>query len=157
MSVEIERKFLVPDSGFLSGLQGERLTQGYIASTAHATVRVRIAGERAWLTLKGRTEGVSRREFEYEIPLAHAEACIAELVSDPVIDKVRYRVAHNSHLWEVDVFHGDNAGLVLAEIELTRDDECFECPPWLGAEVSGDPRYYNSNLAKRPYRSWATT
>jgi adenylate cyclase len=154
VTVEIERKFLVPDRRFLSGLEGERLTQGYIASTERATVRVRIGGTRAWLTLKGRTEGISRREFEYEIPLAHAEACIADLCTGPVIDKTRYRVAHNAHVWEVDVFHGDNEGLVLAEIELTREDECFECPSWLGAEVSGDPRYYNSNLARRPYRSW---
>ena len=154
MIVEIERKFLVADTAFLALLEGERLTQGYIASTDRATVRVRIAGTRAWLTLKGRTEGFSRREFEYQIPLAHAEVCIAELCAGPVIDKTRYRVAHNAHTWEVDVFHGDNEGLVLAEIELAREDECFECPAWLGVEVSGDPRYYNSNLAKRPYRHW---
>ncbi|MBK8994077.1 MAG: CYTH domain-containing protein [Gammaproteobacteria bacterium] len=155
MTVEIERKFLVADTGCLADLEGERLSQGYIASTGRATVRVRICGARAWLTLKGRTEGISRREFEYPIPLAHAEVCIADLCTGPVIEKTRYRVAHNSHIWEVDVFHGDNEGLVLAEIELTREDECFACPPWLGAEVSGDPRYYNSNLALRPYRSWA--
>ena len=154
MSVEIERKFLVADTGFLAGLEGERLTQGYIASTERATVRVRIGGSRAWLTLKGRSEGISRREFEYQVPLAHAQICIAELCTGPVIDKTRYRVAHNSHVWEVDVFHGDNAGLVLAEIELAREDECFECPPWLGREVSGDPRYYNANLASRPFRNW---
>ena len=155
MTVEIERKFLVADSGFLAGLEGERLTQAYIASTARATVRVRIAGARAWLTLKGSTEGLTRREFEYGIPPAHAEAMIAELCAGPVIDKTRYRVAHDAHVWDVDVFHGENAGLVLAEIELAREDECFACPAWLGAEVSGDPRYYNSNLAQRPYRSWA--
>ena len=155
MGVEIERKFLVADTAFLAGLAGERLQQGYIATTERATVRVRIGGEHAWLTLKGRSEGISRREFEYEIPPAHAAACIAELCSGPVIDKTRYRVPHGAHVWEVDVFHGDNDGLVIAEIELDRDDEVFECPPWLGAEVSGDPRYYNASLAKRPYRSWA--
>jgi CYTH domain-containing protein len=155
MGVEIERKFLVADTAFLAGVAGERLQQGYIATTERATVRVRIGGERAWLTLKGRSEGISRREFEYEIPLAHAAACIEELCSGPVIDKTRYRVTHGAHVWEVDVFHGDNDGLVIAEIELARDDEVFECPAWLGAEVSGDPRYYNSSLARRPYRSWA--
>jgi adenylate cyclase len=154
MGVEIERKFLVADTAFLSGLAGERLQQAYIAVTEHATVRVRIGGDRAWLTLKGRSEGIRRREFEYEIPLTHAAVCIAELSSGPIVDKTRYRVAHRAHVWEVDVFHGENEGLVIAEIELSHDDEVFECPAWLGAEVSGDPRYYNSSLASRPYRSW---
>ena len=154
MTVEIERKFLVADSAFLAGRAGERLVQGYIASTARATVRVRIAGEQGWLTLKGCTEGFSRREFEYPIPLAHAEAILAELCTGPLIDKTRYRVAHAGHEWEVDVFHGENAGLLLAEIELAREDERFERPPWLGVEVSADPRYFNSNLAQRPYCHW---
>jgi len=151
---EIERKFLVNTTVFLAGLQGERLTQGYLASTKRATVRVRTGDGRAWLTIKGRREGISRPELEYEIPLAHARFCLAELCGSALVDKTRYRVSHAGKLWEVDVFHGDNEGLVVAEIELAREDEPFECPPWLGAEVSADPRYYNASLAARPYRSW---
>ncbi len=143
---EIERKFLLNDTAFLTGLRGERLAQGYLATTARATVRVRTGDGRAWLTVKGRTEGFSRHELEYEIPLAHAELCLAELCTGAVIDKTRFRVPYAGKVWEVDVFHGDNDGLVVAEIELLREDEPFECPPWLGAEVSGDPRYYNANL-----------
>lgn len=154
MSLEIERKFLVRDSAFLAGRQGERLVQAYVSATPRATVRVRIAGEQAWLTLKGRTEGISRIELEYPVPLADAELCLAELCAPGVVEKTRYRVPHRGHIWEVDVFAGENAGLVLAEIELGSADEAFECPPWLGEEVSADPRYANSALASRPFTRW---
>ena len=154
MSLEIERKFLVADPTVLMGLQGERLVQAYIAATGRATVRVRIAGEHAWLTLKGATKGISRRELEYSIPVADAELCLAELCADGIVSKTRYRIPHAGHVWEVDVFDGANAGLVLAEIELSSDDERFERPSWLGEEVSGDPRYFNSQLAERPFGSW---
>ena len=154
MAIEIERKFLVADTAFLAGLEGERLVQGYVAGTERATVRVRRCGEQAWLTLKGRSVGISRSEFEYPIPPADAERMLLELCADPVISKTRYRIPHGDHLWEVDVFDGANAGLVIAEIELAREDEVFAVPEWLGAEVSGDPRYFNSRLAEHPYRSW---
>ncbi|MBK6585318.1 MAG: CYTH domain-containing protein [Gammaproteobacteria bacterium] len=154
MAIEIERKFLVADTAFLAGLEGECLVQGYIASGGSATVRVRRCGELAWLTLKGRSVGISRSEFEYPIPPADAERMLAELCAEPVISKTRYRVPCGDHLWEVDVFDGANTGLVVAEIELTREDEAFAAPAWLGAEVSGDPRYFNSRLAEHPYRNW---
>jgi adenylate cyclase len=154
MSLEIERKFLVADRAVVAGRQGERLVQAYIAATPRATVRVRIAGGEAWLTLKGATKGISRREFEYPIPVADAELCLAELCAEGVVSKTRHRIPHAGHVWEVDVFDGANAGLVLAEIELSAPDEAFERPPWLGEEVSGDPRYFNSHLAERPFGSW---
>lgn len=154
MSLEIERKFLVRDRAFLAGVVGERLVQAYVSAAAHATVRVRIAGERAWLTLKGRTEGISRIELEYPIPLADAELCLAALCEPGVVEKTRYRVPCQGHTWEVDVFAGENAGLVLAEIELDSPDEVFERPPWLGEEVSADPRYANSALASHPFARW---
>ena len=154
MKIEIERKFLVADTAFLAELQGERLVQGYIASSGRATVRVRRCGEQAWLTLKGRSVGISRNEFEYPIPLVDAECMLAELCAGPVISKTRYRVTCGDHLWEVDVFDGANTGLVVAEIELTREDEPFAMPEWLGAEVSADPRYSNSRLVEHPYRNW---
>jgi CYTH domain-containing protein len=154
MSLEIERKFLVADHSILAGRQGERLVQAYIAATGRATVRVRIAGQQAWLTLKGATKGITRRELEYPIPVADAELCLAELCAEGVVSKTRYRIPHAGHVWEVDVFDGANAGLVLAEIELSAAEEGFERPPWLGEEVSGDPRYFNSQLAERPFGSW---
>ena len=154
MSLEIERKFLVADVSVLQGCRGERLVQAYIATTDRATVRVRIAGEQAWLTLKGAPQGLSRRELEYPIPVADAELCLAELCADGVVSKTRYRIPHAGHAWEVDVFDGTNAGLVLAEIELTAADEEFERPPWVGKDVSGDPRYFNSQLAEHPFSLW---
>lgn len=155
MALEIERKFLVRDARWRDGADaGEQLVQGYLASQGGLTVRVRIRGQRAWLTLKGASRGISRSEFEYPIPRADAEAMLAEFAHDPVIDKVRHRVRCGAHLWEVDVFAGENAGLVLAEVELSRPDEHFDRPSWLGPEVSADPRYYNVNLARHPYRRW---
>lgn len=151
---EIERKFLVDTIDFIDGLDGERLRQGYLASSERATVRVRIGAERAWLTIKGRKKGISRAELEYEIPRVDAEFCLEHLSEGALIDKTRYRVPHGGKSWEVDVFHGDNEGLVIAELELEHEDETFERPPWLGSEVSGDRRYYNASLAVHPYRDW---
>jgi adenylate cyclase len=151
---EIERKFLVRDNRFLEGLAGERLLQGYIANTRLAVVRVRVSGNEAWLTIKGRAVGIVRREFEYPIPLVDAEAMIAELCDGPVVSKLRYLVEHGGHTWEVDVFDGANRGLVVAEIELDQEDQHFERPDWLGTEVSHDPRYLNVSLARHPYREW---
>ena len=152
MGLEIERKFLVKDTWRPEG-EGVPMKQGYVAGGGPLIVRVRTAGGRAFLTLKGRTEGVTRAEFEYDVPVEDAEKILA-LAGGPLIEKTRYRVPFGAHTWEIDVFAGANEGLVVAEIELAREDEIFEHPPWLGAEVSDDPRYYNSNLAEHPFRTW---
>lgn len=155
MGIEIERKFLVEgDAWRASADAGERLLQGYLANTGPATVRVRICGDAAFLTIKGATIGVSRSEFEYPIPVADAEAMLREMAVSPVIEKVRYRVPCGGLVWEVDVFEGANEGLVLAELELDAEDAEFERPGWAGEEVSGDHRYFNVNLALNPYRRW---
>lgn len=155
MSVEIERKFLVTDEGWRaeSG-PGQELRQGYMATSEVCTVRARIAGADAWLTIKGATSGVTRREFEYAIPLADAQAMLRELCPDGLIEKTRYKVAHGTHVWDLDVFAGANAGLVVAEIELGAESEPFDRPPWVGEEVSHDPRYFNSALLRHPFDRW---
>ena len=152
MSLEIERKFLVRATAVLNGLTGERMSQAYLGNS-DVTVRVRMTREHAWLTIKGPTMGIARKEFEYAIPLQDAVE-LSSLATLPVIDKTRYRIPDGAHVFEVDVFHGANAPLVVAEVELSSVDEDFAHPPWLGAEISDDPRYRNSELAKRPYNTW---
>lgn len=154
MAVEIERKFRITDVDFLARRAGERLTQGYLSHDPRATVRLRVQGDNAWLTIKGKTHGASRSEFEYPIPTADAHAMLDEMCPEGVIDKTRYRIKVGEHVWEVDEFHGDNQGLVVAEVELDSEDQPFERPPWLGEEVTGDPRYYNSALSRTPYGQW---
>jgi CYTH domain-containing protein len=153
MAEEIERKFLVRDESWQDGSPGVRIAQGYLCADRHRTVRVRIAGETGFLTIKGPTEGIRRAEFEYEIPAEEAWSLLA-LCLPGVIDKTRYRIHYGAHVWEVDVFHGDNAGLVVAEVELADESISPELPNWLGAEVSSDPRYFNSQLAVMPYKRW---
>ncbi len=151
MAIEIERKFLVRDLRVLDGVPGTHMRQGYLARSGPEvgmTVRVRIAGERAWLTLKGNASGISRSEFEYAVPLADAEAMLARCPW-PVLEKTRHRVPVGAHVFEVDVFHGALAPLVLAEVELASEDELHAHPAWLGEEVSADPQYRNSELAAR--------
>ena len=155
MAQEIERKFLVTNADWRQGAEGQLYRQGYIPTHSATTVRVRTVGDRGYLTLKGPTSGVSRQEFEYDIPLADAETMLADLCQPPLIEKWRYRVTVGEHLWEIDEFLGNNAGLVLAEVELESETEDVELPTWAGAEVSHDARYYNANLAKMPYQSWA--
>lgn len=155
MSFEIERKFLVINAGWRDQIEAEtRLIQGYLTASGPVTVRVRLDATQAYLTLKGATTGISRHEFEYPIPFADAETLLRELAVLPLIEKTRYRVRHGRHLWDLDVFAGENAGLVLAELELEQVAETFERPAWLGAEVSADPRYFNSQLAQHPYCRW---
>jgi|TARA_R100000353_G_C6372513_1_gene159433 CYTH domain-containing protein len=154
MAVEIERKFRTNGVDFLANQEGERLIQGYLSHDPRATVRLRVQGDRAWLTIKGKTHGASRSEFEYPIPSADAHAMLKEMCPEGVIDKTRYRIRVGEHVWEVDEFHGDNRGLVVAEVELDSEDQPFERPPWLGEEVTGDPRYYNSALSRTPYVQW---
>ena len=155
MAIEIERKFLLRDDGWRAAADaGTRMRQGYLASDPAASVRVRLAGDRAWLNIKSASTPVRRLEYEYPIPLADAEQMLERLCAGHRVDKTRYQVRHAGHLWEIDVFEGDNAGLVVAEIELGHEDEAFERPPWLGEEVSHDPRYYNMNLATHPFSRW---
>ena len=161
MGIEIERKFLVVgDAWRAQASRRQRMAQGYLndaasvdAGTQKASVRVRIAGEQAALNLKSREIGASRQEFEYPIPVADAEALLALCVGG-TIDKTRHYVSVGAHVWEVDEFHGDNAGLVVAEIELGAVDEVFETPAWAGAEVTEHTRYYNLALSARPYARW---
>lgn len=156
MAIEVERKFLVTDESWRAAVTSSTaIMQGYLASTPSATVRVRVRGDHAFLTIKGATAGVSRSEYEYPIPLADAAQMLRELASGPVIEKVRHLIPVGEHVWELDVFAGDNEGLVVAEVELGAEDEAFQKPEWAGAEVSDDPRYFNVNLASHPYREWA--
>ncbi|HVK85401.1 MAG TPA: CYTH domain-containing protein [Kofleriaceae bacterium] len=152
MGSEIERKFLVAPAWRPPG-EGVRFTQGYLSTVPERVVRVRLEGESAKLTIKGKTQGITRQELEYEIPASDAPALFA-LCEQPLIEKDRYRVEHDGKTWEVDVFHGDNEGLVVAELELASETEPFAVPPWAVEEVSHDPRYYNANLQRHPYRSW---
>ena len=153
MAKEIERKFLVVGDAWRAGAVGTRYRQGYLAAGA-CTVRVRLAGERGFLTVKGRAVGPVRDEYEYPIPAADAAEMLERLCAGGRIEKVRHRVEHRGHLWEVDEFAGENAGLVVAEVELASPDEDVELPPWAGAEVTDDPRYANASLARAPYTRW---
>ncbi|OHE80740.1 MAG: CYTH domain protein [Lysobacterales bacterium GWF1_69_6] len=161
MGIEIERKFLLAGDGWrAAAVKSVRMAQGYINDMAalregrqNASVRVRIAGDAAFLNLKSRELGSTRQEFDYPIPVADAEALLALCVGGR-IDKVRHYVEHAGHTWEVDEFAGDNAGLVVAELELGSADEAFERPSWLGLEVTEELRYYNLALAERPYSRW---
>jgi len=152
-SVEIERKFLVVDT-WRPRDAGLTLRQGYLNSAKERVVRVRVAGNTAQLTVKGQTIGVTRSEFEYAIPVLDAQFMLDHLCERPLIEKRRHLENHGTHSWEIDVFEGVNAGLVIAELELASEDEPFERPPWLGAEVSSDPRYYNNNLMLHPFTTW---
>lgn len=155
MATEIERKFLVTSDAWREEADdGTRFRQGYLIGAERASVRVRIEGDRANLNIKSATLGVRRQEYEYEIPLAEAEEMLDTLCEQPQIEKIRYHVPLGGHLWEVDVFAGDNEGLVVAEIELAHEEESFERPVWLGREVSDDTRYYNVCLTKHPYKDW---
>lgn len=151
---EIEHKFLVRGDQWRVGARGLAYRQGYLAADADRTVRVRVGGDRGYLTVKGKTQGIERTEFEYEIPLADAEEMLDHLCLRPLIEKVRYRVEHHGRVWEVDDFSGENRGLVVAEIEVRTGEDRLELPDWVGPEVSGDPRYYNANLVRHPYSRW---
>ena len=150
MAIEIERKFLVTSDAWRASVRRAiPMAQGYVRSL-DATVRVRIAGDEAFLTLKGRTTGVSRSEWEYPIPVTDARQMLDELCGGGQVIKTRHEVEHAGFVWEVDVFEGENTGLVMAEIELPSEDATFNLPVWAGEEVSGDARYYNSALAREP-------
>jgi adenylate cyclase len=154
MGTEIERKFLVDTEKWRPVGPGTDIVQGYLCSAKERVVRVRIEGREGWLTIKGATEGISRAEYEYPIPLAEAREILDRLCERPFVDKTRHREVFAGRTWEVDVFHGDNEGLVIGEVELESAVATVESPPWVGGEVSDDHRYSNSNLAKRPWRTW---
>ncbi len=155
MGLEIERKFLVRSDKWRQFADaGTVMKQGYCAAGPNAVVRVRVAGGHGFLTVKGKTKGVSRSEFEYAVPLADAEAMLKEFCPENQVSKVRYIVMSGSDRWEVDEFTGLNAGLVTAELELTSEEQDFELPDWAGEEVSADPRYRNSYLARCPFVLW---
>ena len=155
MGTEIERKFLLKSDDWRNEVtESTRLVQGYLLRGDKSAVRVRIKDDVAELNIKHTQDGINRLEYEYEIPLADAREILDEVAQKPLIDKTRHHVVHDGHLWEIDEFYGENAGLVVAEIELARADEPFEKPAWLGQEVSLDQRYYNSNLSKLPYTQW---
>lgn len=153
---EIERKFLVKSEAFITESHHQnRIVQGYLNSDPERTVRVRIKGEKGFLTVKGigNASGTTRLEWETEIPVSDAETLLP-LCEKGVIDKVRYEIQKGSHTFEVDVFSGDNEGLIIAEVELQSENELFEKPDWLGSEVTGDKRYYNAFLSNNPYTLW---
>lgn len=153
MGNEIERKFRV-DPAWRPPGEGVAFEQGYLSAHPERVVRVRVEGNQAKLTIKGATTGVTRAEYEYPIPVDDARAMLRDLCEKPIIEKRRHVVKYADKTWEVDVFAGDNAGLVIAELELASEDEAFARPPWVREEVSDDPRYYNSNLVKAPYSTW---
>jgi CYTH domain-containing protein len=154
MGVEIERKFLLQGDAWRGLGQAVLLRQGYLSSARERVVRVRIEGEQAMLTIKGANVGATRGEWEYPIPLADAVELLDGLCEQPLIEKYRHRIEHAGMVWEVDEFLGANAGLLVAEIELASEDQPFEKPEWIGAEVSGDARYYNANLIRHPFSQW---
>jgi adenylate cyclase len=154
MPREIERKFLPKNDAWRTlAHRRKRMSQGYLASGNRLSVRVRLAGDEAWLNIKAGRLVASRQEYEYSIPVDEARELLT-LAEGPLIDKTRHFVEHGGKTWEVDEFHGDNTGLVVAELELDREDEPFALPPWLGSEVTQLPRYYNVCLVKHPYRAW---
>ena len=153
MAHEIERKFLVDPEKWKPSDQGTTITQAYLGLSPFPTVRIRIAGDKAFLTIKGRSLTISRPEFEYELPVADAREMLKLAISNPV-EKIRYHVIHENFLWEVDVFSGKNAGLVVAEIELESENQAFPLPNWILKEVSYDGRYYNSYLSTCPFTEW---
>jgi len=155
MALEIERKFLVKNELWRDNVvSNTRLQQGYLANQKNASVRIRTGNGKAFLNIKSVTVGIRRLEFEYEIPLDDATEMLQQIAEQPFIDKTRYIVRCGKHEWELDVFEGENRGLVVAELELESEDERFELPDWAGDEVSDDTRYYNVNLIKHPFSQW---
>lgn len=156
MGVEIERKFLVSSDAWRSLAEPTLLRQGYLSADPQRTVRVRIEGDQGVLTIKSKNEGASRGEWEYPIPRQDAEELLDRLCERPLVEKYRRRIDFQGFTWEVDEFLGENAGLVVAEIELPAEDAVFALPEWIGREVTGERRYYNSSLIRLPYSKWTT-
>jgi len=154
MPLEIERKFLVDLNKIELPEKGHVIKQGYLETKDQSAVRIRVKNSSAFLTIKSKKIGAVRSEFEYLIPLEDGEQLLEEMCQKPFIEKIRYDIPYGDHLWEIDIFHGDNEGLCVAEIELTRENESFQKPHWIGDEVTDDDRYYNVNLMSRPFKAW---
>ncbi len=155
MAIEIERKFLVTNDNWRSLAQGKLHQQGYISTADKLTsILVRIISNEAYLTIKSKTEGISRNEFEYPIPLEDAKIMLNTLCDRPLIEKIRYKITQDNLIWEIDEFQGENKGLIIAEVELQNENQTINIPDWVGEEVSHDPKYYNVNLTKHPYQTW---
>jgi CYTH domain-containing protein len=154
MAVEIERKYLTSSDEWRGLAEGLDYRQGYLSTTKERTVRVRTIGDEGFLTIKGVTIGATRAEYEYEIPVADAHEMLDELCLRPLIEKRRYRIPFEGFVWELDEFFGENLGLILAEVELESEEQAFPLPPWIGHDVTGDPRYFNANLVQKPYSTW---
>lgn len=155
MAKEIERKFIIDISQLGDLKSGVEIKQGYISTTDNTAVRIRLLGDKAFLTLKGKNTGATRSEFEYEIPVKDANEMLAEFCSGPIIDKTRYLVEHCDHTWEVDIFRGDNDGLIVAEVEMQSENESVDIPTWVVKEVTGEDKYYNANLLNNPFKNWS--
>ena len=154
MGTEIERKFLIVDDAWRGQALGTFFRQGYLSTVKERTVRVRVAGDRGYLTIKGITVGAVRSEFEYDIPRADADQLLDELCERPLIEKTRYEIEAEGLTWEIDAFAGVNDGLIIAEVELDDEEQEIALPGWVGEEVTHDPRYFNSNLIAHPYSEW---
>lgn len=154
MAIEIERKFLVDTDRLTLPSESMRICQGYFATADLVAIRVRIKGDEAYLTVKGPTEKLQRLEFEYPIPMEDADEMLGALCQKPFIEKRRYLVNHQQHCYEIDVFEGDNAGLIFAEVELEDENDELSLPSWIGKEITEDPRYFNSSLIHHPYSRW---
>lgn len=154
MGLEIEKKFLVQNMEWKEQTKGTFYRQGYLSSRKERTVRIRTIEDKAYLTIKGISRGAIRSEYEYEIPYEEAVEMLIDICEKPIIEKVRYIVMHNGLLWEIDEFAGENAGLIVAEVELEDENQAIDLPPWIGAEVTTDERYFNANLIKQPYSKW---
>ena len=154
MAKEIERKFLVVGDGWRALADGVAYRQGYLSTVKERTVRVRTIGDTGYLTIKGVTVGATRSEFEYPIPAIDANEMLDDLCEKPIIEKNRYKIPVGDVTWEVDEFFGVNNGLIVAEVELQSEDQSFSKPDWIGAEVTGDPRYFNANLIANPFSTW---
>lgn len=161
MPIEIERKFLLKNDSWKNSKNHENLIlssdeykQGYMLTDSNKTIRVRIAGDKGFITIKGKTIGSSRSEYEYEIPINEANEMLEIFCERPFIEKVRYLVSNDQNIWEIDVFKGDNSGLIIAELELESEDQKISLPEWIGEEVTGIQKYYNSSLTKYPFSIW---
>lgn len=155
MAKEIERKFLVINDNWRKDvIRSNHYIQGYFTTNASCSIRVRISGDKADLNIKSATLGITRTEYEYPLPPEDAKEMLEHLCNKPLLEKTRHYVPYHDHEWEIDVFSGENEGLIVAEIELDSTDEKFSLPGWVGKEVSDDPRYYNVCLVTRPYKNW---
>ncbi len=154
MGIEIERRFLVIDDSWRHGVTGTKYRQGYLYFQDYGVLRLRIAGDQAFLTVKMLQDNLSALEYEYEIPFRDAKEMMTKLCDRPPVEKIRYRIPHEKMIWEVDVFLGDNEGLIIAEVELTHTEQVIALPPWAGKEITDDRKYLNASLYKNPYKNW---